>query len=64
MAKIERKTDLSFQIERLQRRHSQLKARVAELHSRISLSPEEQVLVVELKKRKLATKDALESLTR
>jgi len=62
MAKM-RKADINTQIERLQRRHHQLKARVAELDSRLSLSPEEQFLVTELKKKKLATKDALQHLT-
>lgn len=62
MSKSVRKADLNTQIERLQRRHHQLKARVAELDSRLSLSPKEQFLVAELKKKKLATKDELQDL--
>lgn len=44
---------------RLQRRYLDLKARVAELDGQRSLTPEEQVEVVALKRRKLALKDAL-----
>ena len=44
--------------------HLVLKRRVAELDRRAILTPSEQRLVVELKKRKLATKDAMAELTR
>lgn len=57
-----RKTDPQFMIDRLERRHSELKARVAELDRHVFLSPIEQQLVQELKKEKLATKDALQTL--
>jgi uncharacterized protein YdcH (DUF465 family) len=48
---------------RLELEHQQLKRRVAELDRRTYLTPAEQLLVVELKKRKLAAKDALRNLT-
>lgn len=43
----------------LREEHQVLKKRVAELDRRSILTPNEQLLVTELKKRKLATKDAL-----
>ena len=60
----QRKPDLQFQIDRLERRHSELSLRVAELESHLFLSANDQFLVTSLKKEKLAAKDALEDLRR
>lgn len=48
----------------LREEHQLLKRRVAELDRRAILTPDEQRTVMELKKRKLATKDALVGLSR
>ena len=60
----DRRPDRKAQIERLERRHSQLALQVAELDRQLFLSRSEQLLVTELKKEKLATKDALTGLRR
>jgi len=60
----ERKPDLQFQIDRLERRHTELSVRVAELERHLFLSSNEQYLMTSLKKEKLAAKDALEDLRR
>jgi hypothetical protein len=60
----DRKSDVQFQIHRLERKHTELAARVAELESHMYLPPHEQVLVSALKKRKLAAKDAIADLKR
>jgi hypothetical protein len=60
----ERKPDLQFQIYRLERKHTELSAQVAELERHLFLSSSEQYLVSSLKKEKLAAKDALEDLRR
>ena len=57
-----RNPDMQFQIERLERKHGELQARIAELDRHSFLSSHEQLLVTELKKEKLAAKDALEDL--
>ena len=64
MEKIARKLDPFFQIERLERRHLALKEQIAELDSHRYLTVSEQLLVHELKKEKLATKDLLVGLRR
>lgn len=46
-------------LERLERKHQKLKARVAELDSRAFLTATEQVERMRLKKQKLATKDMM-----
>jgi len=51
-------------IHRLEQEHRSLKARVTELDRRAILTPAEQREASELKKRKLATKDAIEGLRR
>lgn len=56
------KAEPEKQLERLERRHHKLKARVAEYEARVFLSATEQAQVAKLKKEKLATKDAIESL--
>lgn len=48
----------------LREEHEVLKRRVAELDRRAILTPDEQRLVVELKKMKLATKDAMVGMKR
>ena len=58
----ERKPEL--QIHRLERKHMELSARVAELERHMFLSPHEQQLMTALKKEKLAAKDALADLKR
>lgn len=63
MAK-DRKPDVEFQMNRLEQKHAELSARVSELDRRMSLSPHDHLLVTELKKQKLATKDALRGLKR
>ncbi|HKP63671.1 MAG TPA: YdcH family protein [Polyangiales bacterium] len=64
MEKITRKLDPHFQIERLEKRHVALKEQIAELDSHRYLTVAEQLLVHELKKEKLATKDLLVGLRR
>jgi hypothetical protein len=60
----DRKPDLESQIQRLERKHSQLSLRVDELDRQLFLTQTEQRLVTELKKEKLAAKDALFELKR
>ncbi|MCS6857071.1 MAG: YdcH family protein [Deltaproteobacteria bacterium] len=50
------------EIARLERKHQRLKELVAEYEGRLYLTPEEQRRLTELKKEKLATKDALFAL--
>ena len=64
MEKVTRKLDPRFQIERLERRHLMLKEQIAELDGHRYLTVSEQLLVHELKKEKLATKDLLVGLRR
>jgi hypothetical protein len=58
----QRTLDVQFQISRLERRHHELKSQIAELDRHVFLSSQEQLLVSELKKERLAAKDALEDL--
>jgi hypothetical protein len=60
----DRRPDVQFQIERLERRHGQLEAQVAGLERRLFLSGGDQLRVRSLKKEKLAAKDALADLRR
>ena len=64
MEKVTRKLDPRFQIERLERRHYALKEQIAELDGHRYLTVSEQLLVHELKKERLATKDLLVGLRR
>jgi hypothetical protein len=64
MEKMTRRLDPYFQIERLERRHTALKEQIAELDSHRYLTLSEQLLVHELKKEKLVTKDLLVGLRR
>lgn len=50
------------EMDRLNRRHEKLKARVAEYEARVFLTATEQSEVLKLKKQKLATKDAIATL--
>ena len=59
-----RNPDMQSQITRLEHRHTELSARVAELDRHVFLSAEERQRVSELKKAKLATKDAIAGLRR
>lgn len=54
-----RPIDAERQIDHLQRKHEDLKAKVGELDNRAYLTSTEQVERARLKKEKLATKDAL-----
>lgn len=60
----DRKADVRFQIDRWERKHMELAARVAELEAHRTLTPHERLLVAMLKKEKLAAKDALTQLRR
>ncbi len=59
MAREHRKPELQSQIHRLERKHMELSARVAELETHVFLTTREQMLMTVLKKEKLAAKDAL-----
>lgn len=59
---IARPIDAERQIDHLQRKHEELKAKVGQLDSRPYLTITEQVERARLKKEKLATKDALYQL--
>ena len=59
MSRSQRRSDPSIAISRLEHRHKQLKAQVAEYEARLSLTPPEQTQLNQLKKEKLATKDEL-----
>lgn len=49
-------------LERLKSEHAQLKARLTELEGHVSLTTDEQVERVRLKKLKLATKDRIAAM--
>lgn len=51
------------EVERLEREHSELKARLSELNSRLYLSPEEEVERKTIQKLKLLKKDRLALLS-
>lgn len=57
-------TDLEFQIQRLAKKHRHLQSKVAEYDGRVYLTTVEQSRLAELKKKKLAAKDALVGLQR
>ena len=57
-----RQVDPLKELDRLERRHKKLKERVAEYEARLFLSNTDQLSLAKLKKEKLATKDAIESL--
>jgi uncharacterized protein YdcH (DUF465 family) len=51
--------DLAFQVRRLEQQHTELKKRIADLDRKHYLNAREQLEVQQLKKQKLAAKDAL-----
>lgn len=57
-----RQVDPVKELDRLERRHKKLKERVAEYEARLFLTSAEQMDLAKLKKEKLATKDAIQSL--
>ena len=57
-------TDLEETLEQLRAEHHELEMRLAELDRHISLTPAEQVERTQLKKLKLAKKDAMARLSR
>jgi uncharacterized protein YdcH (DUF465 family) len=59
MQKMSRKLDPQFQAERLHKRHCALKEQIAELDRQRYLTTDEQIVLHELKKQRLATKDLL-----
>lgn len=61
-ARGKRATDAWKELARLERKHITLKERVAALDAQLSLTPEEQVEIALLKKKKLQTKDQLEKV--
>ncbi|GAB5547452.1 MAG: YdcH family protein [Sandaracinaceae bacterium] len=63
MSRSQRRIDSNKNITRLEKRHKQLKAQVAEYESRLGLNPDEQVRLQKLKKEKLATKDELSRIS-
>lgn len=56
------KADPEKQLERLERRHRKLKDRVAAYEAQVFLNHSDQAEVAKLKKEKLATKDAIQTL--
>lgn len=62
MAKSQKQTDQSKDLDRLERRHKKLKDRVAEYEARVFLTSSEQLDLATLKKQKLATKDQIATL--
>lgn len=58
----QRSVDPLFQVRRLEERHSELKRRIAELDGKHYLNAREEMRIQHLKKRKLATKDLLQSV--
>jgi hypothetical protein len=64
MDKVKYDGDRDLTLDRLRTEHRALEARIAELEAHLSLSPEEQVERVRLKKIKLAKKDLIHRLLR
>ncbi|HEY8431507.1 MAG TPA: YdcH family protein [Sandaracinaceae bacterium] len=59
MSKSQRRIDPAKELRRLEERHKRLKEQVAEYESRLTLTAQERLCLQELKKKKLATKDAI-----
>lgn len=57
-----RRSNPSFNIERLEKRHKRLKQRVAEYEARLTLTAGEEMQLQKLKKEKLRTKDELSAI--
>ncbi len=62
MSRSQRRIDPSKELERLEQRHQRLKAQVADYEARLSLTTQEQLDLQNLKKKKLATKDAIQRI--
>jgi hypothetical protein len=62
MARMQSKVDSNKEVAHLEQRYVNLKARVAAYETRRALSATEQLSLHQLKKEKLATKDALAQL--
>ena len=62
MQKMSRRLDWQSQVERLEKRHWALKQQIAELDRMRFLTSTEQLMLHDLKKQKLATKDELTGL--
>jgi len=62
MQKMSRKLDPQSQMERLEKRHWALKQQIAELDRLRFLTVNEQLMLHDLKKQRLATKDELVGL--
>ncbi|MDD9937427.1 MAG: YdcH family protein [Myxococcales bacterium] len=56
------RVDVQAQIDRIQRKHSELAERIDAIDSRLHLTSDEQLHVNSLKKQKLAMKDRLSDL--
>ncbi|MCZ7687161.1 MAG: YdcH family protein [Sandaracinaceae bacterium] len=63
MSKSQRRIDPAKELTRLEQRHKRLKAQVAEFESKLTLTAQEQLDLQQLKKKKLATKDAIHRMT-
>jgi hypothetical protein len=63
MSRSQRQIDPSKQLEHLEMRHQRLKAQVADYEARLTLTSQEQLDLQALKKKKLATKDAIHKIT-
>jgi uncharacterized protein YdcH (DUF465 family) len=64
MEKISRRLDPQMQLERLEKRHGELKEQIAVLGRQRYLTVAEQLSLHEMKKEKLATKDLLAEVRR
>ena len=63
MSRSQRRSVPEKNLQRLEKRHKELKQRVAEYEARLSLTSEEQLDLQKLKKEKLATKDAIQRIS-
>jgi hypothetical protein len=63
MEKVSLSDEVQVVVEQLRSQHAQLDARLHELEHHISLTPEEQLEILRLKKMKLATKDRIALIT-
>jgi len=63
MGRMRRRSSPARELERLEKRHKRLKAQVAEYESKLTLTASEQLALANLKKQKLATKDAIHRMT-
>jgi hypothetical protein len=59
MSRSQRRIDPTKELTRLEERHRRLKEQVADYESKLTLTLQEQLDLQKLKKKKLATKDAI-----